>query len=413
VKIGRLLFGEEYEILRRHDFQILLLASLLPTLGTGLLAPVMGSLIEPYDTSPASIGLLNSMFTAPAIVLIPLIGGLADRVGRKPILFASLTMFAFAGIAIGMTTDFRLALGLRVVQGMAYGGLTPIIITSIGDIYKGNVEATAQGMRAMSGGVSSTVFPLVSGIIVGISWNYPFFLYAIALPIAAAVFLWFSEPSPHTQTESAPGNSTYSTRKFLGELKSAPVLAAVVGRAFPLFVWLAFITYSSFIVLEVLNSTPTVAGIFVMVASISFAASASQAGRIARLFSNLQIPLVGSNICLGAGFTVFLFSESLLLSFGGTIVLGFGFGVLISLYRSVITSMATDSYRARMVASAEAFARIIATITPLAIGWSLTQFTIAYGPTRALQFASATIGLIASIGGIMAVYVLGSSTSLD
>jgi hypothetical protein len=44
----------------------------------GMLSPVLESLIDPFGTSAANIGLMISFFTAPAIVVIPIAGVLGD-----------------------------------------------------------------------------------------------------------------------------------------------------------------------------------------------------------------------------------------------------------------------------------------------------------------------------------------------
>lgn len=81
-----------------------------------------------------------------------------------------------------------------MLQGISFAALTPIIVTSIGDLYAGTKEATAQGLRFTGSGISQTVFPLGAGVLVGVAWQYPFLLYAIAFPIAAVIYVWFQEP---------------------------------------------------------------------------------------------------------------------------------------------------------------------------------------------------------------------------
>jgi MFS family permease len=82
--------------------------------------------------------------------MIPVAGALADRYTRKLVLIAALLLFGLAGAAIGFTTDFGVVLALRVVQGFGFAGLNPIIVTSIGDMYTHEKEATGQGIRMMA-----------------------------------------------------------------------------------------------------------------------------------------------------------------------------------------------------------------------------------------------------------------------
>lgn len=65
-----------------------------------------------------------------------------------------------SGLAIAFTTNFRIALGFRALQGVGFAGVTPVIITCLGDLYEGDAEATAQGIRFGISGVSPSVPPV-------------------------------------------------------------------------------------------------------------------------------------------------------------------------------------------------------------------------------------------------------------
>jgi len=87
------LFGEKAAVLRDTNFQLLLLANLVAPLGTALISPLLESLQHPYGATDATIGLLMTVFTAPSILMIPVVGVLADRYGRKPFLVVGLFVF--------------------------------------------------------------------------------------------------------------------------------------------------------------------------------------------------------------------------------------------------------------------------------------------------------------------------------
>lgn len=91
------LFGEDAAILGDRSFQLLLLANLSPPLGNALISPLLETLVGPYGVSEAEIGLLLTAFTAPNIVLLPLVGVLANRVGRKSVSRADCSVSEPAG----------------------------------------------------------------------------------------------------------------------------------------------------------------------------------------------------------------------------------------------------------------------------------------------------------------------------
>lgn len=411
----RSLFGEDAGVLRETDFQLLLLANVLAPLGTALLSPALDSLIAPFGVTPADIGLLISVFTAPAIVMIPVAGVLADRLGRKPILLGGIGLFGVAGTAIALTTDFRVALGLRLLQGVAFGGISPIIITSIGDLYGGTKEATAQGMRFTGSGVTTAVFPLVSGVVVAIAWWYPFVLYAIAFPIGLAVLLWFSEPTDvaaPSETIADGGSADSQLRALTRLLRHRRVSAMVVARGLPNMVWIGFITYNSIVVVRLIGGTPAQAGGLVTVASVALAVAASQAGRITALFDSRLYPLIGGNVFLGLGFAVVILAPSLLVAGVGIIVTGLGFGVTLALYRSIITGLAPASLRGSLVSLAEAFGRVTSTITPIAMGFVIAVATPVIGFDLALRSAGLAIALVGGVGGVGLVVAVSAAPAV-
>jgi len=407
------LFGDDADILRERGYQALILTNILPSLGTALLSPILDSLIDPLQTTAGDIGLIISVFTAPAIVIIPVAGALSDRYGRKPILVTSLLLFGLTGTAIAFTTEYRVVLGLRLLQGVAFGGLTPVIITSLGDIYDGDREATAQGIRFTGSGITQTVFPLLSGFLVVLGWQYPFLLYAVSFPVAVLVYLWFSEPTEDEQPTKADDTDTVREQilALFGLVTQYRVAAIVVARGLPLFVWYGFVTYNSLIVVRTMDGTPSQAGIVTAVASIMFATGASQAGRITVTFDSRFYPLVGANLCLGAGFGVFLFAPALVVGAAGIMVTGIGFGLSLALYRSVITGLTSEALRGSLVSFAESFGRAVATVVPVVMGIVISALTPRVGLMSAIQIAGLGGCVIGTGGGLLCLLMISRSPS--
>jgi MFS family permease len=398
----RSLFGKHAHILSQTDFQLLLWAGLLPSLGSGLVSPVLDSLIGPFAASPATIGWMISAFTAPAIVVIPLAGALADRYGRKVVLVTALLLFGAGGTAIALTTDFRVALALRLLQGIGWAGISPIIVTSIGDRYDGGAEETAQGLRFGVTGLSGAVFPLLAGALVAAAWQYPFLLYAMAVPIAVAVWRWFEEPTGDPAV--ADGGSTDSYSRDLLALAGQPhVLAIVLARALYPTVFIGLLTYNSVIVVRLLGGTPLQAGALTALAYAAFALSASQAGRVTAALDSRLYPLLAANASLGLGFAIVLFAPGVLVAGLGAVAIGVGIGLLGALYRSILTGMAPRGLRAGLVSLSEAGGRITATATPLFMGWVVAAASATMGTAGALQLAGVAVAAVGGGGGLLCV----------
>lgn len=424
------MLGDDAAVLRDRNFQLLLLSNVPPVIGTALLSPVLDSLVGPFGTTQTDVGLLISVFTAPGILIVPVAGALADRYGRKPVLVAALVLFGLAGTAIAFTTDFRVALGLRLLQGVGFAGIVPTLITSIGDFYTGSREATAQGLRFTVSGLSQAAFPLLAGVLVATAWQYPFLLFAVALPAAAAVAVWFEEPTAgdtdagvaadggrgDSDADGAAGESGQADvpdwgagdsygRALAGLVRRPRVLALVAGRTLPVAVWIGFLTYNSIIVGDLLGGTPAQAGLLTAVGSVAFAGAASQAGRVTEFFDSRFYPLVAANCCLAVGLAVVLFAPGVPVAGVGILVTGVGFGLALSLYRSIITGLASQSLRAGLVSVAEAGGRVIATVTPVAMGAAVAGLAPQLGFGPALQVVGLGVAVVGGGGGVVCLLV--------
>jgi MFS family permease len=405
--------GEDADILGERQFQVILLANTIGPLGTALLSPVLDSLIDPFGASAANIGLMISMLTAPAIVMLPISGVLADRAGRRPVLIGGLLAFGLGGTSIAFTTDFRLALALRLLQGIGYAAIMAVIITSIGDIYDGPREATAQGLRFTGSGIMQMLAPLVAGLLVVGAWQYPFLVYGLSFPVALSVYLWFAEPAQTVTEETSSDRSVRRQVAELWALASQPKAAAMVlARGMPGAVWVGFLTYNSIHVLNVLGGTPTQAGLLAALGSLSYAVSATQAGRITAMFDNRLVPLLVLNVAFAGGIVVVFLAPGVVVAYFGMALMGLGLGSLMSIYRSIITGLAPTELRGGLVSLGESFGRLAVTVTPILMGVGIAYGTPRVGFATSVQLVGVGTGVVAAGIGVASLLIASVSPAV-
>lgn len=398
--LSDLLIGDDADLLGHIDLQLLLLATAMAPLGQLVLSPVLDSLIGPYGVSEVEIGLLLSAYGAPAIVMIPVAGILSDRLGRRPVLVGSLLLFGAAGSAMALTTDFRLALILRAIQGVGGGAIPMITITSVGDLYEGTREAAAQGFRSAATSISAAVFPFLAGLLVGLAWMYPLLLYAVAIPIGVLLGLWFVEPMSE-EVESGPDGGL---RSLLDLSLRTDTLAIVFARAMSPFIFFGFLTYNSIVVVRLLDGSPGIAGVLVAVVAIMAAVGSTQAGRTVAFFGGPWRPLIFMNLTLAAGLVLFAYAPTIGVAALGGVLVGLGFGFLMPVYRSIITGIAPEHHRGGLVSLLEAVARVASTAVPIimgvAIGFGtpLVGFRVAF---RLTALGVAAVGCLVAVGCVL------------
>ena len=91
---------------RQASLGILFLVVFVDLLGFGMVIPVMPIYAERLGASEAATGWLSTGYSLMQFVFAPLWGRLSDRVGRRPVLLASIAMTAVAFLLYGEAWRF-------------------------------------------------------------------------------------------------------------------------------------------------------------------------------------------------------------------------------------------------------------------------------------------------------------------
>lgn len=369
-RLLRRAFGEEGTVATETEVQIVMVATAIGVGGTYVVSPIVSDLTGPLGVSEAEAGQLITAFVAPSILLVPAMGLLADRVGRKPVLVAGLIVFGLCGGAIGLVSEYLTVLGLRVMQGVGYAAIIPVGVTMIGDLYEASREATAQGLRIVSIQLIGLLSPPLAGLLVVGSWRYPFLLYFVALGVAG--WAWVALP-----TVDPKGGE--SLRRYAVDLAASirrPVIAAVMLLFAVRFVLTtAFITFVSVLLARTTGASAFTAGVVVSAFSLISLVGSAQAGRITASWNSL-LALVGGFVLGGVGMAAIGVSGSLLAVLFGTALLGVGAGITGPIQKSLVTQLADPSLRGGAVSSAVIFQSVGQTAAPLLMGLVIQYYSV-------------------------------------
>ncbi len=168
--------------------------------------------------------LARLVLTIPALavaLLAPIAGGLLDRVGRRPVLLASLALYALAGSSgLFLPTLPALLVG-RALLGAAVAGIMTAATTLITDNFSGESRLRLLGLQAAWTGGTGALCLVAGGSLSTISWRAPYSIYLVAPLLIPAVLLLVPKMAPRITSAPAKGLESpvdTTTRKGLGPL---------------------------------------------------------------------------------------------------------------------------------------------------------------------------------------------------
>src|SRR6056297_729987 len=347
--------------------------TLIGVMGVAAIAPAFPAIAEQLQLSPRQTGLLITVFTVPGIVMAPSMGMLADRFGRRRIIIPSLLLFALAGCAFAFIPTFEVLLVLRIVQGSGASALTSMSVTLIGDLYSGERQSAAIGYNASVLSVGTAVYPALGGVLAGISWQLPFLLSALALPVGAAVALLI----PPTGRGHSQGWGTGPGRErprggqlgqVLGHAASSGILV-LFGLGLLQFILLygAYMSYVPFLLSDRFGASSGTTGAVMATMSLATALMASQNRRVTAGMS-LALRLSAAFVLIGGALALFVLLPRLLLIPLAAVLYGFGQGIIIPAVQGTIATRTPLELRASTITVNAMAIRIGQTVGPLTAG---------------------------------------------
>lgn len=142
-----------------------------------------------------------SAYLVASTVTVPLWGKLSDLYGRRMFYQVGIGVFLVGSVLSGFSTSMTQLIIFRTIQGIGAGGLVPLGMTIVGDIFTLRERARMQGLFSGVWGVASVLGPLLGGFLTDqLSWRWVFYIN-IPFGVAAATIIGLSlrEPSRTTR----------------------------------------------------------------------------------------------------------------------------------------------------------------------------------------------------------------------
>jgi AAHS family 3-hydroxyphenylpropionic acid transporter len=180
-----------------------------------------------FKPSPGQLGLFFAAANL-GLVIGALVGGpLADRIGRKPVLVASLLAFGACSILNGLAPSVGALTAARLATGLGLGGAMPNMIALVTDVTAARARNAVIAFTFVGMPVGGSVVSLLVLTMGADHWRTLFFIGGAA-PVAVAALLAVSlREAPRGEAAQAPKAGPVS--EVLGEGRLARTLVIWAG----------------------------------------------------------------------------------------------------------------------------------------------------------------------------------------
>jgi len=367
--------------------RIALASTLVGVLDVTLISPLLPAIADRFGVGPERASLVITAYTLPGIVLSPVAGALADRYGRRPVLAGSLILFACCGTTVLAAERFGVVLLLRAGQGVAAGGLFSVSVTLLGDAFEGAERTAVLGLNTAVIAVGATVYPLVGGLLGTVSWQAPFGLYAVGLPVAVWAIRVLADPPTATAPESGLAyvrNSLRGLPRRAAGTVFASLFLAYVLLFGGIFTAVPFLLSSA-------GLSAVAIGAVISASALTGAAVALLSGRLAAVSPGRRI--AGGFCAYGVGLGTVAIASSPPIVALGAVVVGAGQGAVLPAIDGRVSDLAPRRYRAGVVGLRTSVVSLGATVGP--VGFTAVAAHLGSRPTL---LVGASVALLSGLG---------------
>lgn len=347
---------------------------LIDKVGESLIFPILPFLVERFRSDAFTLGMLVSSFAIAQFIAIPIISGLSDRYGRRPVLLVCILGTAISYYMFGLATSLWVLFLSRIIDGIT-GGVAPTAQAYIADISAPEDRAKNFGLTGAAFGLGFILGPALGGALANISLNLPVF---VAGTIALLNFIlgWFvlSESLDPDQRRPFTRRDLNPIGQLSDLLKNPQIQGLVVG--FFIFNF-AFAGFSSIFVLFLDNrygwGPNQAALVFVFIGVVSTVVQGGLIRQLLPRFGEAKLSLAGLLMIAAAfGGLVLIPAKGLILLpalYTTQALLALGVGLIIPSMRGLISNRVSNQEQGKTLGGNQALQSIAAILGPLWAGW--------------------------------------------
>jgi DHA1 family bicyclomycin/chloramphenicol resistance-like MFS transporter len=286
----------------KAPFPLLVAMTACGTLGMHVIIPALPATARALDMSISTAQLTITLYLIGLAAGQLLYGPISDRLGRRPVLLAGLTLFFVASIATALASNAAILIGARILQSI--GGCAGLVL-----VRDAAAPDKAAGQLALLGLVLAlipAVAPAIGGFITAyVSWRGSYVLLAVAggLSLLGCLLLMPETLAPH----ATPGRSLVTA--YGRFLRSPAFLGYAVGGACTTTAFYGFMSASPFIFETRLHQPAQRIGLYYLCLMLGVALGSTLANRLAERLPLLTALRIANGLGI-AGASLFVLADA-------------------------------------------------------------------------------------------------------
>ena len=318
----------------------LLTCSMLILMGGAAITPGLPGIESHFS---GYTNLVSFIITLPhlAVAIVGfLMGMVSDRFGKTRTLIVSLLIFIVTGVGPYFLNNIYAILVLRFLLGFGLAGIVCTVTSLIGSYYTGGMRVRMLGLQSAAMGIGVLILELLGGILADMTWNAPFMVYLIAVPILILVLLFIREPA-HTEENVQTSGKTDTDIKMI----TACYLAIFIGMVIIFVVPTKMPSYME----GVLGVSATVMGLFLGFHGLGNALFSCLHKTISNKLTSMQLVSVAFLLLAIALVLPYAVAETVPVCVATLVISGFAVGLMVPSVVNSVVGASNDSNRGKMM----------------------------------------------------------------
>jgi DHA1 family tetracycline resistance protein-like MFS transporter len=326
----------------------LFLIVFIDLVGFGIIIPLLPFYAEHFEATPVVVGLVMATYSATQLVAAPAWGRLSDRVGRRPVLLATLMGAALCYLWLGFVDSLWMLFAARAVGGLMAGNIATAF-AYIADITSPENRARGMGVVGAGFGLGFIAGPAIGGLLAGADpvnadFQSPALAAAAAsaLAFALAVFVLPESLAAERRADLAR-RSPAERRTLFREALARPQVGLLIALSFlAVFVFAGMEATFAMWSRRQFGWGPEQNGyLFAFVGLLAASIQGGLVGRLAKRFGEARL-IVAGGAALAVGLALIPLSGTVPALLGAMVVAGVGFSLISPALSSLISLKAGD-----------------------------------------------------------------------